>query len=161
MEGWTAFFQGELGAAAALAGLLFVSVSVNQARILALGRIADRGLEALALLFLVLAIASCALIPGQPPRLLGGEIAGLALLTLALLIPVERGYLRPLEPAHRARAVLTARLNRLSLAMVALAGLILAWRADWTGLYLLAAGILLIFLAAGLSAWVLLVEINR
>jgi hypothetical protein len=48
------FFQGELGAAAALAGLLFVSMSVNQTKILELGRMADRGLEALAILFVVI-----------------------------------------------------------------------------------------------------------
>jgi len=47
MGAWDTFFQGELGAAAALAGLLFVSVSVNQTKILELGRMADRGLEAL------------------------------------------------------------------------------------------------------------------
>ncbi len=63
---WTNFFLGELGAAAALAGLLFVSVSMNQARILALGRMADRGLEALIMLFLVLVVTSLPLVPMQP-----------------------------------------------------------------------------------------------
>jgi hypothetical protein len=47
---WNDFFLGELGAAAALAGLLFVSISVNQAKILELGRTADRGIEVLTLL---------------------------------------------------------------------------------------------------------------
>lgn len=71
---WISFFQGELGAAAALAGLLFVSMSVNQTKILELGRMADRGLEALAILFVVIIVSSLPLIPGQPPRLVGGEI---------------------------------------------------------------------------------------
>jgi hypothetical protein len=39
-RGMEQFFFGELGAAAALAGLLFVSISVNQERILELGRMA-------------------------------------------------------------------------------------------------------------------------
>ena len=47
MDAWSNFFVGELGAAAAFAGLLFVSVSVNLEKILQLGRLADRGLEAL------------------------------------------------------------------------------------------------------------------
>ena len=82
MEAWSNFFLGELGAAAALAGLLFVSVSVNQERILSLGRMADRGLEALGLLFLVLVVVSLPLVPGQPLRLLGAEILGVATITL-------------------------------------------------------------------------------
>ncbi len=49
MEPWANFFLGELGASAALAGLLFVSLSVNQSRILELGRIAARGMAALML----------------------------------------------------------------------------------------------------------------
>jgi len=129
MPGWDNFFQGELGAAAALAGLLFVSVSVNQARILELGRMADRGLEALAM--------------------------------LAGLVPLQRGYLRHLDQVHRSRSTHLVRFNQLAIALVALGGLLLAWRSDMAGLYALAAGILLIFIGAGANAWVLLIEINR
>lgn len=79
-----------MGAAAALAGLLFVSVSVNQAKILQLGRMADRGLEALSMLLLVLVVASLPLVPGQPPRLLGGEIFVVAALTLVATVRLQR-----------------------------------------------------------------------
>src|ERR1700722_15571532 len=101
MNDWGNFFLGELGAAAALAGLLFVAVSVNQARILALGRMADRGLEALAMLLLVIIIASLPLIPGQPPRLLGAEVLVLGIATLCGLVPLQRGYIRHIESPHR------------------------------------------------------------
>src|SRR5271156_3256870 len=130
MSDWSNFFLGELGASAALAGLLFVSVSVNQARILELGRMADRGLEALTMLFLVLAVASIGLVPGQPPRFLGAEAAGLALALLTGLVPLQRGYLRHLEPFHRARSIHLVRFNRLAIGLVALGGLLVAWRAD-------------------------------
>jgi hypothetical protein len=81
MEAWSNFALGELGAAAALAGLLFVSISVNQERILELGRMADRGLEALTILFLVIVVTSLMLVPGQLLRLLGGESPWLAALS--------------------------------------------------------------------------------
>src|SRR6202044_2303470 len=101
MADWSNFFVGELDAAAALAGLLFVSVSVNQTRILALGRMADRGLEALAMLLLVVIVASLPLIPGQPSRLLGAEVLALGIATLLGLLPLQRGYIRYTDPAHR------------------------------------------------------------
>jgi len=161
MNGWGNFFVGELSAAAALAGLLFVSVSVNQARILALGRTADRGIEALAMLFLVLVIASLALIPGQPLRLLGAEILVTSAATLVALIPLQQGYLRELEPVHRVKSVQQVRANRAAVALIVLAGLALVWRGDAAALYLLPPGILLTFIAVAANAWVLLIEINR
>jgi hypothetical protein len=47
MEKWHDFFVGELGAAAGFAGLLFVSLSVNEARIIQFGGLAERGSQAL------------------------------------------------------------------------------------------------------------------
>jgi cation transport ATPase len=161
LSDWSNFFLGELSAAAALAGLLFVSLSVNQSRILQLGRIADRGLEALSMLFLVIVAASLPLIPGQPLRLLGGEILSAATLILVVTVLLQRVYLRQLEPQYRRRSRQMIAINRLAVAMIALAGLLLLCRADDTGLYLLPAGMLLSFFAAGASAWVLLIEINR
>jgi hypothetical protein len=158
---WSNFFLGELGAAAALAGLLFVSVSVNQARILELGRMADRGLEALVMLLLVLVAASLPLVPGQPLRLLGAEILLVGALTLVALVPLQRAYLRLLDPAYRRATSLMVALNRLAVSLIALAGMVLLWRGDGSGIYLLPPGILLSFLAAGANAWVLLIEINR
>ena len=158
---WSSFFQGELGAAAALAGLLFVSISVNQAKILELGRMADRGLEALAILFLIIVITSLPLVPGQPPRLLGAEILALGMMALIATVFLQRSYMRHVEEPYRRGSLAMVVVNRLAVAVVALAGLTLLWRGDAVGLYLLPAGILLSFFAASASAWVLLVEINR
>jgi hypothetical protein len=161
MERWDNFFLGELGAAAALAGLLFVSVSVNQAKILEMGRMADRAIEALAMLFLVIAIASLALTPAQPPRLFGAEVSALTLLLLVVAIPLQRGYLRAADPVYRPHTLRMAWGNRIAMATALVAGLALFLRSDWTCLYLLVPSILLIFIAVGVNAWVLLVEINR
>jgi modulator of FtsH protease len=161
LTAWSNFFQGELGAAAALAGLLFVSVSMNQARILELGRMADRGLEALIILLLVLVVSSLGLVPAQPLRLLGAEILVVGAATLAVIVPLQRNYLRSVDPVHRRPSTRTAWFNRLAVAMMALAGLVILWRGNGAGLYLLPPGILLSFAAAGINAWVLLIEINR
>jgi hypothetical protein len=158
---WGNFFLGELGAAAALAGLLFVAVSVNQARILSLGRMADRGLEALAMLLLVVIVASLPLIPGQPPRLLGGEVLVLGIITLLGLLPLQRAYIRHVDPPHRRRSMQMVVTNRVTVFVITLAGAVLLWRGDLEGLYLLPVGILMTFAAVGFNAWVLLIEINR
>jgi hypothetical protein len=161
LPAWNAFFQGELGAAAALAGLLFVSVSVNQARILSLGRMADRGLEALAMLFLVIVTASLPLVPGQPARWLGGEILTIGAATLAALFPLQQGYLRLTDPIHRPASARMVWLDRFAVSVIAAGGLGLAILGDERALYILPAGILLVFVAVGANAWVLLIEINR
>ncbi len=161
MEGWHDFFLGELGAAAALTGLLFVSVSVNQARILELGRMADRGVESLAMLMLVLAASSAPLVPGQPTRLLGVEILAAGVATLWALVRLQHSYLRGLEAIYRPRTMNMVWLNRAAVAPIVLAGLALTWTGEPWGLYLLPPGILLSIVAAGANAWVLLIEINR
>jgi predicted MFS family arabinose efflux permease len=161
LDAWSNFFLGELGAAAALAGLLFVSVSVNQARILSLGRMADRGLEALAMLFLVLVVAALPLVPGQPMRLLGAEILVAGMATLSALIPLQRAFLSQVEPTYRRQSDRMVAMNRVAVAAIALAGGVVVWRGDTAGFYVLAPGILLTFIAAGANAWVLLIEINR
>src|SRR5277367_3980568 len=125
MDAWSGFFLGELGAAAALAGLLFVSLSVNQVRILALGRTADRGLEALGLLFLVLVVTSLPLIPGQPLRILGVEIAGVAAATLGRMVALQIGYLRGLDEPIRRRSMIQAWANRAAVAIIEIAGVVL------------------------------------
>jgi hypothetical protein len=158
---WGNFFLGELGAAAALAGLLFVAVSVNQARILALGRMADRGLEALAMLLLVVIVASLPLIPGQPPRMLGGEVLVLGIATLLGLLPLQRAYMLHVDPPHRRRSMQMVQTNRVAVLVITLGGAVLLWRGDFDGLYLLPVGILMTFAAVGFNAWVLLIEINR
>lgn len=161
MDGWHDFFLGELGAGAALTGLLFVSVSMNQARILELGRMADRALESLVILMLVLAASSAPLVPGQPPRLLGAELLAAGGWVLWLLVRLQHAYIRNLDPRYRPRTIRMAWLNRVSVCLIALAGLaILASGRDW-GVYFLPPGILLSIVGAGINAWVLLIEISR
>ena len=73
-EAWANFFIAQCGASAALLGLLFVSVSLNLARILSFPQLPDRALVVLLLLFAVLVLSSLMLMPGQPIRAIGVEV---------------------------------------------------------------------------------------
>jgi hypothetical protein len=161
VEPWANFFLGELGASAAASGLLFVSLSVNQARILELGRIADRGLEALSLLLMILILSSLALIPSQTPRTFGAISLFVAGLQIGLLLKLERAQWSTLMREHRMNTLRVFALAHVSTWLVGLSAAGLLWRNDWLALYMLPAGILLAFITAGLNAWVLLIEINR
>ena len=73
-EGWGELFLADAGASAALAGLLFVAVSINLDRIIALRGLPGAALGAIALLVAVLLVSTFGLVPGQPRWLLAGEV---------------------------------------------------------------------------------------
>jgi hypothetical protein len=160
MGGWDNFFLAEVGASAALAGLLFVGVSLNLTKILNYPWLPGRALEALVLLLTVLVVSSLMLVPGQPRQLLGGEvlIVGLAnwLMITRLHLQawriIDASFSRPL--AGRVACVQAASLPFI------VGGITLMLQSD-AGYYWLAAGMLGSFVVAVLNAWVLLVEINR
>jgi hypothetical protein len=161
LEPWANFFLGELSASAALAGLLFVSLSVNQGRILELGRMAERGLEALTMLLLVLIVSSLALIPAQSPWTFGGEILFVGALQIVALFFLQRVQWSTLADEHRMATLRVFVLSHVAALLVIAAAVTLLWRNDWGGLYVLPAGLLLAFITSGMNAWVLLIEINR
>jgi modulator of FtsH protease len=159
-EAWESFFLGQLGASAALGGLLFVAVSINLERILALPTLPSRALGALMLIMAVLVLSSLMLLPGQPNLVLGIEslVVGVALWLLLTVqsTRIARGGLITREQHFASNVVL------LNLAVLPyLVGgvlLVLGWP---SGLYWVAASVILSTIKAMLDAWVLLVEINR
>ena len=62
---WTDLFVAAAGASAALAGLIFVAVSINVDRILALPGIPNRALQALVQLIAIVILSILMLAPGQ------------------------------------------------------------------------------------------------
>ncbi|HMN84524.1 MAG TPA: hypothetical protein PKA74_00835 [Bauldia sp.] len=74
MESWESFFVAEVGAAAVLAGLLFVGVSINLERILKLGGLPERAMQTLVLFVAALLMASLPLVPEVPPAVLGAIV---------------------------------------------------------------------------------------
>jgi hypothetical protein len=77
---WESLFVAEAGASAALAGLLFVALSINLERILKGSGLPGRAGEAIVLLLTVLVVSTFGLVPGQSPRVLGAEVLGFGLL---------------------------------------------------------------------------------
>src|SRR5262249_36632330 len=74
---WSNFFVAAAGASAALAGLVFVAVSLNIQRILQFQNLPARAAAAISALILILVSSVAALIPqGATP--LGAEILGFA-----------------------------------------------------------------------------------
>lgn len=98
---WDEFFTAEVGAAAALTGLIFVGLSINLKQIIALPMIANRALQALLLLLGTLGILSLLLVPDQAVFLAGVEVIGVTLGLLALLNGVERRSWKSVDPKYR------------------------------------------------------------
>src|ERR1700683_15702 len=74
MARWETFFTAQLAAAATLAGLLFVGVSLNLTKILANPSLPGRALSGFYLLLANLIVASLMLVPDQPRAAIGLEI---------------------------------------------------------------------------------------
>src|SRR5271154_5204586 len=61
---WSSFFSAEVGASAALTGLLFVAISINLSKIVSNPQLASRSAKALATLAGVLLASTLCLVPG-------------------------------------------------------------------------------------------------
>ena len=156
---WTDFFVAGAGASAALAGLVFVAVSINVDRILRLQGLPDRALATVLLLLSVVLVSLTGLIPGQSRTALAGELLGVGLafsvVTLALTLRSTAG-----RRGHRVNTVFLWLLVGLGTVPVVLGAVSLFAEAGG-GLYWVAAGIVLATTGAVANAWVLLVEILR
>jgi modulator of FtsH protease len=158
---WTDLFVATAGSSAALAGLLFVAVSINVDRILKFEGLPERGLETLGMLLTALVVSIAGLLPGQSHVALGLELLAItaALFGLLLALPISRELPGEVEtPPNYFRNRWSIRLaGTLPLAIGALTELF----ATGGGLYWIAAGIVFLTLGAVANAWVLLIEILR
>jgi len=158
--GWGELFLAEAGASAALAGLLFVAISINLTKILEVQGLVGRAGEAIVLLVAVLIVSTLVLVPDQPRVALGAELLVAGLLAWSILAGIHvkavRGRVGP------SRAVLVGRIAMAQVAVLPfpVAGVSLLLRAGG-GLYWLVPGVVLCLVVAVLNAWVLLIEIVR
>jgi hypothetical protein len=158
--GWHELFLAEAGASAALAGLLFVAVSINLSRILEVPGRHGRAGEAIVLLVDVLVVSTLMLVPGQSRVVLGVELLVVGLAAWSILVGIHVRAVRGRVPPSGSVLI-----GRVVLAQVAalpflVAGASLLLQAGG-GLYWLVPGIVFCLVVAVLDAWVLLIEILR
>jgi modulator of FtsH protease len=160
MSEWHDFLVAQVGAAAALAGLIFVAVSLNLAKILSVPSLPVRALAALTLLVSVLILCTFLLMPGQQQQAGGCEVLAAGLVAWGVVSRMQRTAYGALERQYHRAYFPIIILGQAAVGVLALTGAAILWQgAD--GYYGLAAGISLSYLAALAETWVLLVEINR
>ncbi len=156
---WESFFVAQVGACAALAGLIFVSVSINLDRILRYKWLPQRAAQTMVLLGMALILGSITLIPRESALVLGLEMSGCAAVALILIYLLQAaGGPVPAEYRHHASLNLTLQ------TLVALPGiiggvLIAIFNPD--GIFWVAGSIVGALIVGLFNAWVLLVEIVR
>jgi modulator of FtsH protease len=163
LAGWAPLLSAEVGAAAALSGLLFVAISINLSRILANPVLPSRAIDALCKLANVLLIASLGLVPGLTPRAFGW--IALAIGFLAWFIPT-RIQVKQLRDGtanwnwheHKEWIVMRALMTQLATLPFLVMAISLEIGAGG-GLYWLVPGVLFSFIGGMYGAWILLVEI--
>jgi hypothetical protein len=160
MANWSNFFVAEVGAAAALTGLIVVAVSINLTRILSFEQLPARAGESLVMLISALLIAGLGLFPGQPVAAFGAETLVIGLVAVAVALQNLWRSRIPVEGVTRGKIFLRAFVNALVVLPLVIGGALLL-SGSMAGVYLIAVGILASLAAGVWGAWVLLVEIMR
>lgn len=154
---WADFANTVAGGAAALAGLLFVGLSLNLAEVLKYPGVPARAAVTLGLTIAILLTAIFVATPGQDPRALAAEI-GVFGICVAVGAWVSGLYQR--DERSRARTMYVTLLPLVP-ALMLIAGAVSLWLQRGGGLYWVTASVTTGFVTATANAWVLLVEIKR
>jgi hypothetical protein len=161
IPGWSDFFVATAGVAGALAGLLFVAISINIAKIIELPSAINRSGETLLVLAGVLAVALISLVPAQSAHHLGVILMFAAIPVWFLPILTQIRGFRYHQYQHVVHVPLRATLHQIATLPILIGALGLVGEVAGVGIGWVAAGCILSMLVAMFSAWVLLVEILR
>ncbi|THG32520.1 hypothetical protein E6C70_12235 [Glaciibacter flavus] len=157
-DAWHDFLIMTGGASAALAGLLFVAVSLNLEQILKFTALPSLAAASISMLLAVVLACCFGLVPGQPAVALGIELLVLGSSTASLLFVLVSRSLSRLEQ-------LGWRVSRLLMTAVSTIPMVVAgvslMAGDGGGLYWLLVGVVASVTTATYNAWVLLIEIRR
>jgi hypothetical protein len=157
LAAWTDFANTVAGGAAALAGLLFVGLSLNLSEVLEYPGVPSRAAATLGLTVAILLIAIFVATPGQGRQALSLEIAVIGVATAAMVLVAMR---HQRAGPNRAKA-LTSMLMLMLPAVLFLVAALSLWFERGGGLYWVTAAVTTGFVAATANAWVLVVELKR
>jgi hypothetical protein len=157
---WTPFFAAQVGASAALAGLVFVALSINLSRIMEHAELVDRAGEAVVLLAQPVVSGLAILAPYRSIRTTGWLVLpiviGTWLLVTRLAVRAQRGTF----DLPRWQPIVRITLAEIAL-LPAVIGAVLLVSGSSAGFGLVALGAVVCIGVGILDAWVLLVEILR
>ena len=154
---WTDFANTVAGGAAALAGLLFVGLSLNLSEVLQYKGVPSRAAATLGLTVAILLTAIFVATPGQSRYVVAIEMAVLGIVTAGLVVEAMR---HQRAGPHRGR-VLTSMLMLLLPALLLVVAAVSLWCQRGGGMYWVTAAVTTGFVAATANAWVLVVELKR
>ena len=159
---WHDFYVMTGGAAAALAGLLFVAMSLHAREIMGNRFFKNRAVGTLMSLASQLLISGAVLIPGQPLWLLGVEVEVLALFFVAYVFTqaVTRGRDAPPVAATWTHQMMELGGGTIWIVLFNAAGISILIHAGG-GLYLLAAVMFFMFAWSIYIAWILITEVSE
>jgi hypothetical protein len=160
VNGWVNFFFAEVGASAALAGLIFVGVSINLTKILSVPILPNLALQALIFLGTILVLSSLALVPDQSLTVIGLEVLGIAVTLWIISTVVDVRSWQKSAHEYHGRVFGNFVLDQLVVLPYIIGGITVLAQGV-SGFYWLVPAILFSFIKAMINAWVLLVEINR
>jgi hypothetical protein len=160
-EGWGELFLAEAGASAALGGLLFVALSINLERIVAIRSLPGAALGTIVLLVAVLMVSTFALVPEQPRWVLGSEVLVVGVVAWSILTGIWiRALQAPIPDQPRFVPAISVVVTQAATIPMIVAGVSLLLEAGG-GLYWLVPGVTFSLVVAVVNAWVLLVEVVR
>lgn len=161
---WSEFALAQLGASAALLGLVFVALSINLRAVVGSVVLVNRATETVIVLANVLVSATLVLIPAQDRGVVSVELSAVALATLAVVWRLQRGAMAASTGDNggpsRAQFEVRRALSLGAQVLLALAAITLAVEAGG-GIYWWPAAVIAAYVSALTNAWVLLVEVLR
>lgn len=160
LEGWTDFNVAMVGAAAALAGLLIVAMSVNIAAIMSSPELPARAGASIAGLALAIVASAVGLMPEGTTLVYAVAVLVASLGAAAFQVAAIRAIRRNSRDS-RGERIVRGGIGLLAIAAFVIGAVLVVAGAVGPGLTLIGFGAVIAVIASILMAWVVLVEVLR